>query len=110
MVAQFKDVLLELYNLFFVHGQFKLFDNFDCYFLASVVLGSLVDGGEVAGSDFFQYLVLVVDTVLLELVQKSDPLLLYLFILEVVLLLGVDSISVFDHQAEAILAGFGLNY
>lgn len=99
VMTKLKNTFFELDDLFFILREFKFLNNFHCYFFVSLLLNSTINRRKVTCSDFFHYLILVINTVFFKLLKESQPFLLCWLILKIVLLLRINTISMFYYYS-----------
>ncbi len=92
-MTKLKNALFELDDLFFILRKFKFLNNFHRYFFVSLFLNSTIDWRKVPCSDFFHYLILIINTVFFKLLKVSKPFFLCWLVLKIVFLLRINTIS-----------------
>jgi hypothetical protein len=68
MMTKLENAFLEFDDLFLVLREFELFNDFDCNFLTGTFLDSPIDRAEVASSNFFHDLILIIDAIFFKLI------------------------------------------
>lgn len=109
MMTKLKNTFFKFYYLFFILRKLEFFNNFYSNFFICFLLDPTIYWREISSTNFLHNLVLIINTVFLELVKISKPLFLYLLILEIVLFFRVDSISMLDNNTKTIIILFFLH-